>query len=219
MAIAINGINGGISGKVGNVVFYQRNGVGYVRTRAVRRKKEKASKALAFTRNKFKMMQQYIIRMLPVVRIGFQFGPGKGSAYNRALSYNLKNAVKQENESLAIDWPNLSLSQDLPNPVINASFMLNIKKKKLDIHWQLDPALAAKYSSMHMHACVMLVPVDLSTHNMQGILCGNTMNTQTQQVKLLTYAHKITHHAYLSFFSIDVPSRSTDSKYIGELVI
>lgn len=217
MARAKNGINGNISGKVGNVVFYERNGISYVRTAPARRIERNSSEIVQMTRIKFKLVQRYVIRMLQFVKFGFQFGAGNGTAYNRAMSYNLRNAVKSHKEEAFIDWNNLAFSRDMPDPIKEISFSLNRASKQLTLRWQLDDEMALRLKGHQMHTYILIIPSDLDSWNVQGLSAGNPMQEMEETLNILSYDTTIVHHIYIAFASIEIPIRSTNSRYVGAI--
>ncbi len=217
MARAKNGVNGCVSGKVGNVVFYERNGIGYVRSAPARRIEKKRSEIVQMTRIKFKLVQQYVICMLQFVKFGFQFGAGNGTAYNRAMSYNLRNAVKSQKAEAFIDWNNLAFSRDMPDPIKEISFSLNRGSKQLTLRWELDDDVALRLKGHQMRAYILIIPSDLGNWNVQGLGAGNNMQENEQTLTILSYDTTITHHIYIAFASVEIPIRSTNSRYVGAI--
>jgi len=105
-----NGILGAFSGKVGNVIGATWNGVHYMRAVPVNVRDPKTPKQLA-QRQRFSLITSVTRKFKPVIDTGFQRGSGRISAINRAVSYNIKNAITGEYPELEVDFENLSLSR------------------------------------------------------------------------------------------------------------
>lgn len=97
------GILGPFSGKVGNVVGATSNGVHYMRVIPANVRDPKTDKQLA-QRQRFGLMTSTLKKFRPVVNIGFRKKTGNTSPANRALSYNLKNAITGEYPDQEIDY-------------------------------------------------------------------------------------------------------------------
>ncbi|HTN21190.1 MAG TPA: DUF6266 family protein [Pelobium sp.] len=123
MAIIKNGINGGFSGKVGNVVGSTWRGLEIIRSKP--RPPQKFSEKQLANQLKMKLVQLFLKKMVEVVRIGFRDETIIPTAFNSALSYNKKNAITGDYPDLLLDYSlvrlaqgevyvpeNLSLSQD-----------------------------------------------------------------------------------------------------------
>lgn len=97
------GILGPFSGKVGNVVGATNNGVHYMRVIPANVQDPKTDKQLA-QRQRFGLMTSTLKIFRPVVTIGYRKKTGKTTPRNRALSYNLKNAITGEYPDQDIDY-------------------------------------------------------------------------------------------------------------------
>lgn len=98
-----NGILGPFSGKVGNVVGATNNGVHYMRVIPANVTDPKTDKQLA-QRQRFGLMTSTLKVFRPIVNVGFRKRTGNTSPANRALSYNLKNAITGDYPDQEIDF-------------------------------------------------------------------------------------------------------------------
>ena len=120
MAISNQGINGGFSGKVGNVIGYWSRGKWIIRSKPIVSAKMKAGSSLqrAF-RSRFSSLNAFIKPLLPFIRLGFKnHAEANGqSAYNAAMSHNLKHAFDAEGnlvaEQVCLSYGPLELPIDL----------------------------------------------------------------------------------------------------------
>ena len=105
------GLFGGFSGKVGNVVGVCRQGVYYVRSLPAKVNDPKTEKQVK-QRGKFAVVMDFLKAITPFVRVGFQFqAEGAKSAFNAAMSYNIRHGVKSGKEGVELDWPNVLISR------------------------------------------------------------------------------------------------------------
>lgn len=97
-------INGPFTGRIGNIVGCKWKNTYYIRSRPTRVNHPNTERQLA-QRMRFVNTQNFLKPMLSFLRLGYAAHTSDKSAYNAAMSYNIKNA----------------LSGDYPNIAINAS--------------------------------------------------------------------------------------------------
>lgn len=113
MAIAENGLMGGVSGRIGNVVGVNRNGSFYFRSLPVDKKDPKTEKQVA-QRSNFLVTQSFLRTFSPFLRVGFRFeAMGMKSTFNAAMSVNMPHVTKDENNGFVVDYPNVLVSKGL----------------------------------------------------------------------------------------------------------
>ena len=120
MANIYSGINGGISGKVGTVIGYMRNGKACLRSAPITVKNPKTPAQLK-QRAKFRLILGLLRPITEFLRIGFQNHASKMSAFNYAMSYNMKNAIQGMYPDFAIDYDKVMLSKGSLAEVQNAT--------------------------------------------------------------------------------------------------
>lgn len=113
MAISKNGLTGGVSGKIGNVVGVSRNGSFYFRSLPVETTDPKTEKQVT-QRSKFLVTQSFLRTFSPFLRMGFRFeAMGMKSTFNAAMSVNMPHVIKDENNGFVVDYPNVLVSKGL----------------------------------------------------------------------------------------------------------
>jgi len=113
MAISKNGLTGGVSGKIGNVVGVNRNGSFYFRSMPVETKDPRTEKQVT-QRSKFLVTQSFLRTFSPFLRMGFRFeAMGMKSTFNAAMSVNMPHVIKDENNGFVVDYPNVLVSKGL----------------------------------------------------------------------------------------------------------
>ena len=114
MAKFSQGINGPFYGKVGTVVGYMWKGIPVMRGLPKTRTKPFSSKELN-QQAKFRLMNGFLTPLKDLFNVTFAHLAVQMSAYNKAFSYNIKNATTGFGPDLAIDYNMVLISRgDLP---------------------------------------------------------------------------------------------------------
>ncbi|HET6527620.1 MAG TPA: DUF6266 family protein [Balneolaceae bacterium] len=111
MAKIKDGIFGGFSGRVGNVVGFFRNGKYHLRSVAAHAKNPK-TKAQQTHRGKFRLASKLVARVKPFIKKGFSTVPGK-TPRGAAMSFNMRSAIAGEHPDLYIDYPQVIVARGL----------------------------------------------------------------------------------------------------------
>lgn len=139
MAIANDGMFGPGQGKVGNLVYYMRNGKPIVRK--IGRTNKEPTDAQLDNRQRMKVANAFCKVMLPFIQYGFmQQVQGKDlNQMNVAVSYNRKNALKGVYPDISIDYPKVLLSE---GPLLQAdAAAVEVVEAGLKFSWYVDPQL------------------------------------------------------------------------------
>ena len=116
MAIIPQGITGPFIGKVGPVVGYVSRGKSVMRGLADISKSRKPSLLQHQQRAKFSLMNKFLGPIIPFLNETKKTVDIDLTGYNKAFSYNVKNAIKGTYPDLIIDYSMVLLSRgDLPN--------------------------------------------------------------------------------------------------------
>ena len=121
------GILGGFSGKVGTVVGSTWKSVHYMRALAVsfsdpRTEKQKNQ------RSKFTAAVNFTKAMTPFLRFGYKEFSGQQSAFNAAVSYILKHAMKGSGTNVSIDYNKALVTRGSLVPALDATITVNESK-------------------------------------------------------------------------------------------
>ena len=104
------GILGGFSGKVGNIVGASWRGIDYIRSMPASVRNPRTV-AQVSQRTRFALIGKMLKTFVPVIRVGFAGSTGTGkSAFSVAMSYNVKNAVSGLSPDFEIDFPLVKLT-------------------------------------------------------------------------------------------------------------
>jgi hypothetical protein len=110
MAILKNGIFGGISGKVGNIIGSSWKGIKYVRSLPVKRTK-KSTPAQLEQQVKFALMMNFLRNFSTLLALTFKNYSERMSGINAALSYNLRCGITGAYPNFALNYPLIRVSQ------------------------------------------------------------------------------------------------------------
>lgn len=205
------GILGGFSGKVGTVIGSSWKGITYMRAIAPNVKDARTAKQLA-QREKFAFAIGFLRPLQSFIRIGFKMYASRQSAFNAAMSYTLKNAIKGVSPNFSIDYSKVMVSRG------SLALPLDIQKQNNDgeiaISWSdnsgianaldTDFAMPLAYNANKQEAVYDMVS---SCRGDEGVSLNYPSNWSGDTV-----------HVYLGFVS-ENGSLVSDSVYIGEVVI
>jgi len=118
MGIIKQGVIGAFSGKVGNVVGAMWKGIAYMRILPASVANPKTDKQLA-QRDRFTTILMFLQPLTQFLRIGFKNFAVKMTAFNSAMSYNIKNAIQGTYPNFTIDYPNALVSRGNLAPALN----------------------------------------------------------------------------------------------------
>jgi len=212
------GINGPVSGKVGNVVGSSWNGIDYIKS-LPKRRKEPTENELK-NRYRFGLSQAWLSPLLVFVRQGFKGYTETYEGFAAAKSYLLKNAMEGEgfesrvNPALVkVSHGNLPLSEDIRFEKISDSELL--------FTWN-PGRVAGGYADDQ----VMLLAYNVE--NKDDANSGVAYYTLTGQFRKAgsdvlsiapdSYNPGKIYHIYIAFSAFDRSSQS-DSVYLGTVKI
>ena len=114
------GILGGVSGKVGNVVGGSWKGIDYLRILPVSVANPRTP-AQKDQRSKFLTVINFLEPIKDFIRVGFKNYAVKMTQFNSALSYNVKNAIAGTYPDYTIDYSNALVSRGGLAPAMDGS--------------------------------------------------------------------------------------------------
>ena len=114
------GILGGFSGKVGNVIGASWKGIDYMRIKPSSVANPRTPGQLD-QRSKFATVLRFLQPMTDFLRVGFRLYAIKMTQFNNAMSYNLNNAVTGLYPNYMIDYANALVSRGNLTGAFNAA--------------------------------------------------------------------------------------------------
>ena len=210
MGIITQGITGPFSGKVGAVVGYVSRGKAIMRGLPDISKSRKPSLPQRQQRVKFSLMNKFLGPIIPFLNETKKTVDVDLTGYNKAFSYNVKNAIAGTYPDLIIDYSMVLLSRgDLPN--VKSSQAESQSSGQINLYWtdnsgtgltrSDDMAFLAVYCPEINEWICKLNLTERSSGNC--ILDAAMFGGRTVQI-------------YLGFISADGKEVS-DSLYVGEL--
>ena len=110
MVIIAQGILGGFSGKVGNVIGATWKGISYIRIKPVSVANPR-TEGQVNQRNKFSATLAFLQPSLAFLKVGYKFYASKQSAFNAAMSYVIQNAITGAAPNFSVDYANALVSR------------------------------------------------------------------------------------------------------------
>ncbi|HVY75313.1 MAG TPA: DUF6266 family protein, partial [Puia sp.] len=116
----LNGINGPFIGKVGTAVGTTWKGIPVMRSAPVKRKKPFTEGELR-QQARFKLINKFLNPLMDLFKATFKAEAVLVTEYNKAISYNIKNAITGVYPDFTIDYESLLVGRgDLPGALSHA---------------------------------------------------------------------------------------------------
>lgn len=217
MARIKENIFGGVSGRIGNVVSCKRYGKYYLRSLPAEVNHPDTEKQLS-QRMRFALIQELQQSIIKFLRVGFGAWSEGRSAYNAAMSHNLKNAVTGEYPNMHIDFPKVQVSKGTLAPAEFVAVQQNASGSII-ITWQNSQS--ARNSHPTDRALVLLLATEPYT-SVTLFLNDLRMNEQVTIPQPDALRNR-TIHVYLSFIAEGIftgnmqQQHISDSVYCGEV--
>lgn len=131
-----------------NVVGAKWKDVHYVRSLPVNAKDPKTKKQVK-QRGKFTVTMEFMKTITPFLRVGFEKeATGRSTAFNAAMSYNMKNAVKIHDQETVLDYPRVLVARGPVTPA--RDIHAEIIEGELQVRWNPDIEKNASPGDMAM---------------------------------------------------------------------
>jgi Family of unknown function (DUF6266) len=207
MAKLLNGINGPFSGKVGTVVGYVWKGKAVMRGLPKERSGE-PSLGQKQQHAKFKMMHAFFRMLVPFLNDTFSSVAVQMTGFNKAFSYNVKNAITGTYPDLKIDYSKVLVGKgDLQN--VSSVDLDNSVVGELSFSWIYDKAMPSAFATDQVYIAIYCEEKENWIHvlNPAARKVGNcTIDTSVYQGKEV--------HTYFGFISNNGKD-ATNSLYTG----
>ena len=211
MARLKDGLLGGISGKISDVIGYIRYGKAFVKMKSLKPVKKRTKAQLA-EQQKMKVVNTFINSMTEFVRIGFTLEAANKthSANAAAKSYQLKNAITGEYPSLVIDYPQVLLSKGLIDAPVNASAVALVNG--IQFNWDVSRRTEVYHKRSRVMLLVYAPGLGKSFYN----LSGARIMDKTDFLELPVDFKNQLLHAYITFQGDD-QKQISNSTYAGSI--
>ena len=206
------GILGGFSGIVGTVNGASWKGIDYMRSRATSISNPRTP-AQVEQRAKFTAVGMFLKPLTAFLRIGFKSAAVKMSAYNAAMSFNLKNAITGIYPAFDIDYSKVLVSQGtLPgalNPATVSATAGTVRFTWENNSWETnasadDQAVLVVYNPAKQAAVSVIGAIARSVGSQTIILPNSFTEDQVQ--------------CYIAFINAN-QSVISNSEYVSGLIV
>nr|WP_320119755.1 DUF6266 family protein [uncultured Marinifilum sp.] len=206
------GILGGFSGKVGNVIGGNWKGIDYMRVKPASVANPR-TEGQVDQRSKFSTVLKFLQPMKDFVKIGFKDYATKMTQFNSAMSYNLKNAIAGDYPDYTIDYENALISRGSLAGVLNGT-LASIDHGFVDFSW-VDNSSDGNASSIDK---AMVLVYNQSRNEAIFMTEGSTRETGILKLAVPENYAGQSVDCFISFISEDGANVS-NSKYLGSIVV
>jgi hypothetical protein len=212
MAIIPNGINGPVIGKVGSVVGYISRGKAIIRGRPQTSKSRKPSLLQQQQHAKFALMNQFLKPIIYFLNETKKTAEIDLTGYNKAFSYNVKNAITGSFPDLMIAYQMVLLSRgDLPN--ISFPGIKPVSDGQIEFSWTDNSGVGMARANDQVFVAVFCEKLnDWETGMQLADRSAGTCLIKIPQFK----GHPV--QAYMGFLSVNGNDVS-DSFYVGSVQV
>ncbi len=219
MAIIKNGVNGTVSGKAGSVVFVLTKTGNYVRS-LPRVKKRAPTPEQLLSRTRFKIVRSHISMLNPIINIGYKAYSYPKRAYDVAMSYNLNEALVQEENGFVVDWQKFMIAKGSPNPITSYTMDFDQENQVLRVTWEYDAYLEKKFDTRYYDSLLILYSAEddgaeyplLMNDSKDSLISGK------QNVMIPKRTKEVTYEVFI-FFVESYGGGNTDSMHLGKIKV
>lgn len=212
MATMKDGILGGLSGKIGNVVGSTWRGKNVLRS-APSTSKKPASKAQKKQRDKFKNVSAFLIPIKGILTKTFGAKVGVKSPYNFAMSYHMKEAVQQTPAGFQLEYSKILIGKGglcgIENPVVQT-----LPTHRLQVSWDDNSTQGLAYPT----DAFLIVAYALSLQSFTYAMGDSVRETGQGVLNFQESFYGETVHVWTTFYNAKIALAAT-SNYLGFFVI
>lgn len=202
------GILGGVSGKVGNVIGGSWKSINYLRVKPSSVANPR-TEGQVNQRTKFTLALEYLQPNKEFLKIGYKAFATKKSEFNAAMSYVLNNAVNGTAPNFTIDYSQALLSRGSLSTALNPSMDLTTAGQ-VDFTWGDN----SSEGNANATDKAMLLVYNPSKKESVIITNGATRSTGSETVTIPTSYGRDTLEVFMAFVSED-GSQVSNSVYLG----
>jgi len=201
------GILGGLSGKVGNVIGGSWKGIDYIRIKPTSVANPR-TEGQVNQRNKFTATLEFLQPNKDFVNVGYKSFAIKKTAFNAAMSYVLNNAIIGISPDFSVDYSSALLSKGILSKALNPTADLTTAGQ-VSFSWddnstennakRTDKAMLLVYNPMKNESTYQLAGADRETGT-DVLIIPNTYAGDTVEL-------------FMAFVSLD--GKVSNSSYIG----
>ena len=206
------GILGGVSGQVGNVIGGTWKGIDYLRIKPSSVANPRTEGQMD-QRSRFSTALQFLQPMLDFIKIGYKNYAIKMSAFNSAMSNILKNAVTGAYPNFSIDYANALISRGSLAGVLNGAANSSVAGA-IDFTWD-DNSIESNAQATDK---AMILAYNQSKDKAVFVTAGATRSAGTQTLTVPDDFSGDSVECFIAFISADGLSVA-NSKYLGSVTV
>jgi len=206
------GVLGGFSGKVGNVVGGSWKGIDYMRIMPASVANPR-TQGQVDQRSKFSTVLRFLQPITDFLRVGFKLYAKKMTQFNNAMSFNLLNAITGAYPNYSIDYPNALISRGNLTGALNPA-VLSTSPGSVDFSWDNNSGSGNAQGTDKALLVIYNPAKDQSVYETEGA----SRNTTSDSLTVPSEYSGDTVEAFIGFISEDGRSVA-NSIYIGSVTI
>lgn len=201
------GILGGLSGKVGNVIGGTWKGIDYLRIKPSSVANPR-TEGQVNQRNKFTATLEFLQPNKEFINVGYKNFAIKKTAFNAAMSEILANGITGDAPDFEVDYPNALLSKGNLAGVLNPTFD-DSTPGQLTLGWSDNSSLVNASNQDQLFICIY------NPEKKESVIKYGTSRLMTSQILAIPRAYAgDTVHVYFAFVSAD-KRQVSNSSYVG----
>jgi len=202
-----NGVFGTLTGKLGNLVSYQLNGVNVIRH--IGKINKAPTLGQLAVRQKMAVVIKFQRSFLTFVNTGFEHEARSSNKnqHNLAVSYNFKHATQGEYPNITVDYSKALVTKGNLAPALNPTAVLT--GTELNINWEVSPNMSWEIKNDRTMLLIFCPELNKSVY----VLSGNRRSTGNDGIELPPNFQNKDLHIYLAFTAGNRKSVS-DSVYV-----
>ena len=212
MATIKQGVLGGFSGKIGTVVGSTWRGKNVLRS-APRKSTKPVSVAQQRQRDKFTGVLQFLTPLKEILTETFGTNIGSKTPFNNAMSYHMKEAVRQSTDGFTIEYSKVLVGKGnlcgLENPHVEA-----LPAHSLQITWKDNSSQGLAYPN----DTFLVVAYAPSLQSFKTVTGESVRETAQYAIHFQESFYGQTVHLWATFNNTKLALTAT-SKYLGSFVI
>ena len=212
MAIISQGILGGVSGKIGNVIGGSWKGIDYLRIMPASVANPKTP-AQMDQRSKFVTVIKFLQPMVDFLRVGFKLYAVKMTQFNNAMSYNLKNAITGAYPDYTIDFSKALVSRGSLAGASEAN-VASVSATEMTLSWADNTGTGGALATDKS----LLLAYDTNTGTVVYNTAGAARSVGAQSLTVPAELSGGTFETFLGFISED-GALVANSVYVGSITL
>lgn len=206
------GILGGFSGKVGNVIGGNWKGIDYMRVKAASIANPQTD-GQVYQRSRFSTVLQFLQPLKGFIKIGFHNYAIKMTEFNSAMSYNIQKAVIGVYPDFVIDFDNALISRGGLTAALNPTSD-SPEAGLVQFNW-VDNSIDG---NARPNDLAMVLAYNPTRNEAVFITNGAARSVGTQTLIVPNQYTGDTVHTFIAFISADGKDVS-NSRYVGNVVV